>query len=82
MDQQYPILPQSLNVTSVSFERHMDNTILILAKESKENTPNKSADTLTIYSDGIKIIPVEKHLQFDLSTANEICKQVGLEPEF
>jgi len=36
----------------------------------------------TIYSNGIKIIPVKRHRQFDRITANEICKQAGLSIKF
>ena len=36
----------------------------------------------TIYSNGVKVIPVKRHRQFDRITANEICKQAGLEPRF
>lgn len=36
----------------------------------------------TIYSNGIKIIPVKRHRQFDRITANEICKQAELTPKF
>jgi mRNA interferase HicA len=36
----------------------------------------------TIYSNGIKVIPVKRHRQFDRITANEICKQAGLTPKF
>ena len=35
-----------------------------------------------IYSNGIKIVPVKRHRQFDRITANEICKQAGLNPKF
>ena len=35
-----------------------------------------------IYSNGIKIIPVKRHRQFDRITANEICKQAVLNPKF
>lgn len=36
----------------------------------------------TIYSNGFKIIPVKRPRQFDRITANEICKQAGLDPKF
>jgi len=36
----------------------------------------------TIYSNGIKVIPIKRHRQFDRITANEICKQAGLTPKF
>lgn len=32
----------------------------------------------SIYSDGNKTVPVERHAQFDRITANEICKQAGI----
>jgi predicted RNA binding protein YcfA (HicA-like mRNA interferase family) len=35
-----------------------------------------------IYTNDIKVIPVKRHKQFDRITANEICKQAGLEPKF
>jgi mRNA interferase HicA len=36
----------------------------------------------TIYSNGIKFIPVKRHRQFDRITANEICKQAGLTQKY
>lgn len=36
----------------------------------------------TIYSNGIKVIPVKRHRHLDRITANEICKQAGLIPKF
>ena len=30
----------------------------------------------------IKIIPVKRHKQLDRITANEICKQAGIQPKF
>ena len=36
----------------------------------------------SIYSNGRKIIPVKRHRTLDRITANEICKQAGLEPSF
>lgn len=36
----------------------------------------------TIYSNGFKVVPIKRHRQFDRITANEICKQAGLEPKF
>ena len=36
----------------------------------------------SIYSNGSKVIPVKRHKQFDRITANELCKQAGLEPKF
>ncbi|MBW2011667.1 MAG: type II toxin-antitoxin system HicA family toxin [Deltaproteobacteria bacterium] len=36
----------------------------------------------SIYSDGFKAIPVKRHKQFDRITANELCKQAGLKPQY
>ena len=36
----------------------------------------------TIYSDKNKTIPVKRHKQFDRITANQLCKQAGLNPKF
>jgi len=36
----------------------------------------------SIYTNGIKTIPVKRHRMFDRITANEICKQAGLEKIF
>ena len=36
----------------------------------------------SIYTNDAKTIPVKRTREFDRSTANEICKQAGLEPKF
>jgi len=36
----------------------------------------------SIYGKDKKIIPVKRHTKFDRITANEICKQAGLEKIF
>lgn len=36
----------------------------------------------SIYTNGIKTIPVKRHKTFDRITANELCKQAGLDPIF
>jgi predicted RNA binding protein YcfA (HicA-like mRNA interferase family) len=36
----------------------------------------------SIFSNNEKIIPVKRHSSFDRITANEICKQAGLEKKF
>ncbi len=35
-----------------------------------------------IYTNGETTIPVKRHLRFDRITANQLCKQAGLEPKF
>ena len=36
----------------------------------------------SIYTNGVKTIPVKRHKTLDRITANEICKQAGLSPKF
>lgn len=36
----------------------------------------------TIYTNDVKVVPVKRHKEFDRITANEICKQAGLEQKF
>ncbi len=36
----------------------------------------------SIYGKGKKIIPVKRHNQLDRITANQICKQAGLDKKF
>ena len=36
----------------------------------------------SIYTDDKKVIPVKRHKELDRITANELCKQAGLDPIF
>jgi predicted RNA binding protein YcfA (HicA-like mRNA interferase family) len=36
----------------------------------------------SIYTNGVKTIPVKRHRTLDRITANELCKQAGLTPQF
>ena len=36
----------------------------------------------SIYTNGSKTIPVKRHKDFDRITANELCKQAGLDKKF
>jgi mRNA interferase HicA len=36
----------------------------------------------SIYSNGVKTVPVKRHRTLDRITANEICKQAGLQQYF
>jgi mRNA interferase HicA len=35
-----------------------------------------------IYTNDKKVIPIKRHKQLDRITANELCKQAGLDPKF
>jgi len=36
----------------------------------------------SIYSNGQKTIPIKRHRILDRITANQLCKQAGLQPKF
>ncbi|MCS6937037.1 MAG: type II toxin-antitoxin system HicA family toxin [Candidatus Bipolaricaulota bacterium] len=36
----------------------------------------------SIYTNGQKIVPIKRKRELDRITANELCKQAGLEPKF
>lgn len=36
----------------------------------------------SIYTNKIKTIPIKRHRSIDRITANELCKQAGLQPKF
>jgi predicted RNA binding protein YcfA (HicA-like mRNA interferase family) len=36
----------------------------------------------SIYTNGPKTIPIKRHKLLDRITANQLCKQAGLEPRF
>ena len=36
----------------------------------------------SIYTNDKKFVPVKRHRQLDRITANELCKQAGLDPKF
>jgi len=36
----------------------------------------------SIYTKGQKVIPIKRHRRLDRITANELCKQAGLDPIF
>ena len=36
----------------------------------------------SIYTNGVKTVPVKRHRTLDRITANELCRQAGLAPRF
>ena len=36
----------------------------------------------SIYTNNKKVVPIKRHKQLDRITANELCKQAGLDPKF
>jgi len=42
----------------------------------------REGDKHSIYTNGVKTVPVKRHRIIDRITANELCKQAGLTPKF
>ena len=42
----------------------------------------REGDKHSIYTNGIKTVPIKRHRTLDRITANELCKQAGLAPKF
>ena len=42
----------------------------------------EKAQTTRYTQTGKKVVPVKRHKQFDRITANELCKQAGLDPKY
>ena len=42
----------------------------------------REGDKHSIYTNGVKIVPVKRHRTLDRITANELCKQAGLTPKY
>jgi mRNA interferase HicA len=36
----------------------------------------------SIYTNDVKVVPIKRHRTFDRITANELCKQAGLNPKY
>ncbi len=53
--------------------RHLEQNGFYLLREGANHA---------IYTNGSKAIPVKRHKQLDRITANEICKQAGIQPKF
>lgn len=53
--------------------RHLEQNGYYLLREGANHT---------IYSNGTKVIPVKRHRRLDRITANELCKQAGIQPKF
>ena len=53
--------------------RYLENNGFYLLREGSNHS---------IYTNKINTIPVKRHKQLDRITANELCKQAGLEPKF
>jgi len=62
-----------LSVKRRELIKYLEENGFYLLREGKKHS---------IYTNGIKIVPVKRHRTIDRITANEICKQAGLTPKF
>jgi len=62
-----------LSVKRRDLVRYLEANGFYLLREGRKHS---------IYTDGVKIIPVKRHRTLDRITANELCRQAGLAPEF
>lgn len=53
--------------------KHLEQSGFTLLREGKKHS---------IYTDGDKTIPIKRHRLFDRITANQLCKQAGVQPKF
>jgi predicted RNA binding protein YcfA (HicA-like mRNA interferase family) len=53
--------------------RYLEQNGFFLLREGKKHS---------IYSNRERLVPVKRHRTVDRITANELCKQAGLEPKF
>ena len=62
-----------MSVSRRKLVRFLETNGFRLIREGKKHS---------IYSDGKKTVPVKRHRALDRVTANELCKQAGLERHF
>ena len=53
--------------------RHFKDNGFYLLREGKRHSN---------YTNGVKVVPIKRHRELDRITANELCKQAGIEPKF
>ena len=53
--------------------KHFEENGFYLLREGRKHS---------IYTNGIKVVPVKRKRELDRITANELCKQAGIEPKF
>ncbi len=53
--------------------KHFETNGFYLLREGRKHS---------IYTDGIKTVPIKRQRLLDRITANELCKQAGIPPKF
>lgn len=62
-----------MSVNRRDLVRYLEENRFYLLREGRRHS---------IYTNGVKTIPVKRHHFLDRITANELCKQAGLKPRF
>jgi predicted RNA binding protein YcfA (HicA-like mRNA interferase family) len=62
-----------MSVKRQELVKYLEKNGFSLLREGKKHS---------IYTDGERTIPVKRHRTLDRITANELCKQAGLQPKF
>jgi mRNA interferase HicA len=62
-----------VSVKRADLVKHFEKHGFVLLREGGNHS---------IYSNGSKTVPVKRHRVLDRITANELCKQAGIEPKF
>lgn len=53
--------------------KHLEENGFYLLREGRKHS---------IYTNGVKVVPIKRKRELDRITANELCKQAGIEPKF
>jgi predicted RNA binding protein YcfA (HicA-like mRNA interferase family) len=53
--------------------KHFEENGFYLLREGRKHS---------IYTNGVKVVPIKRKRELDRITANELCKQAGIEPKF
>ena len=62
-----------MSVTRRELVKHLETHGFRLLREGANHS---------IYTNGERTIPIKRHRTLDRITANELCKQAGVEPKF
>jgi predicted RNA binding protein YcfA (HicA-like mRNA interferase family) len=62
-----------MSVKRLDLVRYLEKSGFYLLREGSKHS---------IYTNGTKTLPVKRHRELDRITANELCKQAGLDPIF
>jgi predicted RNA binding protein YcfA (HicA-like mRNA interferase family) len=62
-----------MSVKRLDLVRYLEDNGFYLLREGGRHS---------IYTNGVKVVPIKRHRSLDRITANELCKQAALAPKF